>query len=198
VVHAGDTPIGIATCWEVIFDRALRHSVRNGAQLLAVPANNANFNQTMSEQQLAFSKLRAVELDRYTLVSSNVGISALVTPDGRELQRTRFFTPGYLDGQVRLKTTMTPAARWGPIVQGTLVVAALLILFAAMLHNGWFAELNHRRSALAKRLGSAKAKPQVDQLDDDDVSDEDDEPADHELDRGGRDSAHHGPEKGDI
>ena len=98
VVHAGGTPIGIATCWEVIFDRALQHSVRNGAQLLAVPANNANFNQTMSEQQLAFSKLRAVELDRYAVVASNVGISALVTPDGRELQRTRFFTPG-LPGQ---------------------------------------------------------------------------------------------------
>ena len=73
VVRAGDTPIGIATCWEVSFDRALQHSVRNGAQLLAVPANNANFNQTMSEQQLAFSKLRAVELDRYTVVASNVG-----------------------------------------------------------------------------------------------------------------------------
>ncbi len=118
VLQAAGIPLGIATCWEVIFDRALQHSVRNGAQLLAVPANNANFNQTMSEQQLAFSKLRAVELDRYTVVASNVGISALVTPDGRELQRTRFFTPGYLDSQVRLKTTLTPAARWGPIRAG--------------------------------------------------------------------------------
>ena len=98
----------------------MRDSVRNGAQLLAVPANNANFNQTMSEQQLAFSKLRAVELDRYALVASNVGISALVTPDGRELVRTNFFTPAYLDNQVRLKMTLTPAARWGPILQGGL------------------------------------------------------------------------------
>ena len=98
VVHAAGIPVGIATCWEVIFDRALRDSVRNGAQLLAVPANNANFNQTMSEQQLAFSKVRAVELDRYAVVASNVGISALVTPDGRELDRTKFFAAG-LPGQ---------------------------------------------------------------------------------------------------
>jgi apolipoprotein N-acyltransferase len=155
VVHAGDTPIGIATCWEVSFDRALQHSVRNGAQLLAVPANNANFNQTMSEQQLAFSKLRAVELDRYTLVASNVGISAVVTPDGRELQRTQFFTPAYLDKQVRLKTSMSPAARWGPIVQAALVVAALAVLFAAILHNGWLSELNRRLSGLAKNFRRA-------------------------------------------
>jgi apolipoprotein N-acyltransferase len=191
VVHAGGTPIGIATCWEVVFDRALRHSVRNGAQVLAVPANNANFNQTMSEQQLAFSKLRAVELDRYTLVSSNVGISAVVTPDGRELARTRFFTPGYLDSQVRLKTTLTPAVRWAPILQGTLVVAAIAVLLAAMLHNGWFAELNRRRSELTRRLGSATKKS------DDDVPG-DDEVADAELDEDGRDSARQGPEKGDI
>ncbi len=198
VVHAAGTPIGIATCWEVIFDRALQHSVRNGAQLLAVPANNANFNQTMSEQQLAFSKLRAVELDRYTLVSSNVGISAVVTPDGRELQRTQFFTPGYLDSQVRLKTTVTPAARWGPIVQGTLVVAALAILFAAMLHNGWFADLNRRLSALAKRFGPGSEKSDDDPPGDDVTADGDEVSADAELDEDGRDSARQGPDKGDI
>jgi apolipoprotein N-acyltransferase len=188
VVRAGDTPIGVATCWEVIFDRALQHSVRNGAQLLAVPANNANFNQTMSEQQLAFSKLRAVELDRYALVASNVGISAVVTPDGRELQRTQFFTAAYLDKQVRLKTSMTPAARWGPIVQAALVVAALAVLFAAILHNGWLSELNRRLSGLAKNFGRAPEQVDDDVPDDDAVAGgpPDEVAADAELDEDGR------------
>jgi apolipoprotein N-acyltransferase len=191
VVRTGNTRIGIATCWEVSFDRALQHSVRNGAQVLAVPANNANFNQMMSEQQLAFSKLRAVELDRYTIVASNVGISALVTPDGRELQRTRFFTPGYLDNQVRLKTSMTPAARWGPLVQGVVVVAALAVLFVAILHNGWFADMHRRLSELANRAGPSVG-------DTDDSPPGDDEVADTELDADGRDSARPGPEEGDL
>ncbi len=158
----------------------------------------------MSEQQLAFSKLRAVELDRYTMVSSNVGISALVTPDGRELQRTRFFTPGYLDSQVRLKTTLTPAARWGPIVQGSLVVAALAILFAAMLHNGWFADLNRRLSALGKPVGPGPEKSDDDPPRDDVIADGPPKKkvaANAELDEDGRDSAR-GPgqraDKGDI
>jgi apolipoprotein N-acyltransferase len=190
VVQAAGIPVGIATCWEVIFDRALQDSVRNGAQLLAVPANNANFNQTMSEQQLAFSKLRAVELDRYTLVASNVGISALVTPDGRELGRTRFFTPAYLDSQARLKTTLTPAAKWGPILQGSLVVAAIAVLLAAMLHNGWFAELNRRLSELTKKPEGSDDDPQGDDV-----------VADGGLDEDGRYSARgpvQRPEKGDI
>ncbi|HXL59646.1 MAG TPA: apolipoprotein N-acyltransferase, partial [Mycobacterium sp.] len=43
VVNAAGVPIGVTTCWEVIFDRAARESVQNGAQLLAVPSNNATF-----------------------------------------------------------------------------------------------------------------------------------------------------------
>jgi apolipoprotein N-acyltransferase len=186
VVHAAGIPVGVATCWEVAFDRALRDSVRNGAQVLAVPANNANFNKTMSEQQLAFSKVRAVENDRYAVVASNTGISAVVTPDGRELARTGFFEPAYLDTQVHLKTTLTPAAKWGPIVQGLLVVAAVAVLLAAMLHNGWFTGLNRRLSRLAKNFGPSAETSDNDPLGDDVVA-EDGE--DTELDEGGEDTA---------
>ena len=97
VVHAAGVPVGVATCWEVIFDRALRESVRNGAQVLAVPTNNATFDQNMSEQQLAFARARAVEHDRYVLVAGTTGISAVIAPDGSEVARTEFFTPAYLD-----------------------------------------------------------------------------------------------------
>ena len=145
VVHAAGVPIGVATCWEVIFDRALRQSVRNGAQVLAVPTNNATFDQNMSEQQLAFAKVRAVEHDRYVLVAGTTGISAVIAPDGHEVVRTDFFTPTYLDVQVRLKTTETPATRWGPLVQWVLVAAAVAVVGAAILHNGWFMRPIRRR-----------------------------------------------------
>ena len=145
VVTAAGVPIGVTTCWEVIFDRAARESVLNGAQLLAVPANNATFNQAMSEQQLAFGRLRAVEHDRYVVVAGTTGISAIIAPDGRELARTSFFEPAYLDAQVRLKTQLTPATRWGPIVQGVLVVLGVAAVIAAILHNGSFVRRLGRR-----------------------------------------------------
>ena len=135
VVHAAGVPIGVTTCWEVIFDRAARESVLNGAQLLTVPTNNATFDETMSEQQLAFARLRAVEHDRYVVVAGTTGISAVIAPDGRELARTEFFEPAYLDAQIRLKTALTPATRWvAPIAMGLLVgigVAAVLAAHAA-------------------------------------------------------------------
>jgi apolipoprotein N-acyltransferase len=136
VVHPAGVPVGVATCWEVIFDRALRRSVRNGAQLLAVPTNNATFDQPMSEQQLAFAKLRAVEHGRYLIVAGTTGISAAIAPDGRELARTAFFTPAYLDIEVRLRTAQTPATRWAEPLQWLLVAVAVAAVGVAMLQNG--------------------------------------------------------------
>lgn len=144
-VHAAGVTVGVTTCWEVIFDRAARESVLNGAQLLAVPSNNATFDEAMSAQQLAFARLRAVEHDRYVVVAGTVGISAVIAPDGRELVSTGFFEPAYLDVPIRLKSGLTPATRWGPIIEGLLVVVGVAVVVAAMLQNGKF--VRRRRPA---------------------------------------------------
>ena len=157
VVDAAGVPVGVTTCWEVIFDRAARESVLNGAQLLAVPTNNATFNEAMSEQQLAFGKLRAVEHDRYVVVAGTTGISAVIAPDGREVARTAFFEPAYLDTQVRLKTQLTAATRWGPIVQGVLVGVGVAAVFAAILHNGGFVRRRQRATHTSADRGEESA-----------------------------------------
>jgi len=147
VVHVAGVPVGVATCWEVVFDREPRKAVLNGAQLLAVPSNNATFNQTMSEQQLAFAKVRAVEHDRYVLVAGTTGISAVIAPDGGELARTEFFQPAYLDNLVRLKTTLTPATRWGPIMQWMLVGTAGAVILIGIWQNRGSLRRRRRRSS---------------------------------------------------
>lgn len=168
VVHIAGVPVGVATCWEVIFDRVPRKAVLGGAQLLAVPANNATFNKRMSEQQLAFAKVRAVEHDRYVVVAGTTGISAVVAPDGGELARTEFFQPAYLDMQVRLKTRLTPATRWGPLLQWVMVVAAGAVILVGMRHNGWFPRSVRLRSARrSKGAGAIPGKPPPDEHDSD-------------------------------
>ena len=144
VVRPAGVPVGVATCWEVIFDRALRQSVRNGAQLLTVPTNNATFDQAMSEQQLAFAKLRAVEHGRYLIVVGTTGISAAIAPDGREMARTAFFSPAYLDVEVGLRSAQTPGTRWAGPLQWFLVAVAVAAIGAAIMQNGGF--LRQRRN----------------------------------------------------
>lgn len=155
VVHMAGVPVGVATCWEVVFDRVPRHAVLDGAQLLTVPANNATFNKTMSEQQLAFAKVRAVEHDRYVVVAGTTGISAVIAPDGGELARTDFFQPAYLDMPVRLKTKLTPATRWAPLLQWIMAAAAGAVILAGIRHNGWFP----RPSRLRTRSSGRSARP---------------------------------------
>jgi apolipoprotein N-acyltransferase len=144
VVRAAGVPVGVSTCWEVLFDRAPRGAVLAGAQLLAVPTNNATFDATMSRQQLAVAKARAVEHDRYVVVAGTTGISAIIAPDGRELAHTGFNQSAYLDSTVRLQTRLTPATRWGPIVQWLLVGVGVATVIASALH-GWFARGYRRR-----------------------------------------------------
>ena len=168
VVHIAGVPVGVSTCWEVIFDRAPRKAVLGGAQLLAVPSNNATFNQTMSEQQLAFAKVRAVEHDRYVVVAGTTGISAVIAPDGAELVRTDFFEPAYLDMQVRLKTKLTPATRWAPILQWVLVAAAGAVILVGIRHNGWFARpirLRSRPRGESEDAGTPPGEPPPDEGD---------------------------------
>ncbi|TFV59471.1 apolipoprotein N-acyltransferase [Mycobacterium sp. PS03-16] len=148
VVRAAGVPVGVTTCWEVIFDRAARESVLAGAQVLTVPTNNATFTEAMSEQQLAFGKLRAVEHGRYVVVPATTGISAVIAPDGRELARTGFFEPAYLDTQIRLKSDIGFATRWAPALQAVLILVGVGAVTVAILHNGNFvpARLRRRRS----------------------------------------------------
>lgn len=105
------TPI---ICFEVAYDDLVRSGVDAGAQLIAVQTNNATFGYSAeSAQQLAISRVRAVEFGRSVIHVSTVGITALITPDGTAHQSTSLFTAAVLDGTVPLRTEKTPADRLG-------------------------------------------------------------------------------------
>ncbi|WP_137872458.1 apolipoprotein N-acyltransferase [Rhodococcus sp. Q] len=136
VVHAAGIPVGVATCYEVAFDRALTDAVRAGAQLIAVPTNNATFGDTeMTYQQLAMSRLRAVEHGRAVVVAATSGVSAIVAPDGTVTDSSALFEPTTLVAQVPLRSSTTLATRLGSIPEFALAAAATLALIAAALRT---------------------------------------------------------------
>ena len=159
VVHAAGVPVGVSTCWEVLFDRAPRRAVLAGAQLLAVPTNNATYDATMSAQQLAVATERAVEHDRYVVVAGTTGISAIIAPDGHELGRTRFNQAAYLDDTAHLHTRLTPATRWSPLVQWLLAgIGAAAILTAVLAHTAVRTARSRPRKS-GTRSGSQDPRP---------------------------------------
>lgn len=126
--------VGVATCYEVAFDRAPAEAVAAGAQILAVPTNNATFGDTeMTYQQLAMSRVRAVEHSRTVVVAATSGVSAVVAPDGTVTSRTALFDADHLVSTVGLRTDITLATRLGFTVEYVLVSLGVLSAIGACL-----------------------------------------------------------------
>ncbi|MFH8808877.1 apolipoprotein N-acyltransferase [Streptomyces hygroscopicus] len=127
-LDAGRVRLAESICYEVAYDGQVRDAVRTGANLIAVPTNNATYmrdgNEAEPEQQLAMSRLRAVEHDRAVLVASTTGISAIVAPDGTVSRSTGPWTRQVLTATVPLRTTTTLATRLGPVPEAGFAVAA--------------------------------------------------------------------------
>ncbi|MEU3509594.1 apolipoprotein N-acyltransferase [Streptomyces longwoodensis] len=119
------TKVGLATCYEAAFDWAVRDTVTHGAQMISVPSNNATFDRSeMTYQQLAMSRVRAVEHSRTVTVPVTSGVSAIIMPDGRITQRTGMFVADSLVQKVPLRSSETPATRLGVLPEAALVLVA--------------------------------------------------------------------------
>ena len=129
VLDVGGARLGVGICFEVLPDDVLREHVRNGADLLVVPTNNATFGFTdEAVQQLAMSRLRAVEHGRSLVHVSTVGVSAIVAPDGSTGPRTELFEPAVLTTDVELRSGLTPATVLGAAPEWVLVGLTLLLV----------------------------------------------------------------------
>ncbi|WP_306361988.1 apolipoprotein N-acyltransferase [Nocardia sp. CC227C] len=132
----GAVRIGVATCYEVAFDRAFEQSLRAGAEILTVPTNNATFGKSeMTYQQLAMSRVRAVEHGRALVVSATTGVSAMIGADGRIQQQTAQFVPAALVAEMPLRTGTTLATRIGPAPEYVLCILAAAALVAAAIRR---------------------------------------------------------------
>lgn len=126
VFDLAGTQVGLVTCYEAAFDDAVRDTVEHGSQLIAVPSNNATFGRSeMTYQQLAMSRVRAVEHSRSVVVPVTSGVSAIIRPDGTIVQQTKMFTADALVDKVPLRSSLTPATRLGTLPEGLLALIAV-------------------------------------------------------------------------
>ena len=118
--------LGVVISWEVFFHDRARDAIGGGGEILVNPTNGATFRgTTVQGQQLASSKLRALETGRWVLQIAPTGWSAVVTPGGNLVARTDISEAAVIQQEVGLREGQTIATRIGdwPVV----VVAALLV-----------------------------------------------------------------------
>ena len=79
---AGGIGVGLAICFDVIYDDVIWTSARGGVQVYMFQTNNADFRGTDENlQQLAFARMRAIETGRSVVNLSTVGTSQVIAPD---------------------------------------------------------------------------------------------------------------------
>jgi apolipoprotein N-acyltransferase len=99
-----DTRLGkaaVAICFEAIFPDLIRRRVRDGARVLIVLSNDVWLGRGAGpEQHLAMVGLRAIENRVWVLRATTTGISAVIDPFGRIVQRSDSFVPAVLAARV--------------------------------------------------------------------------------------------------
>ncbi|MFE6739651.1 apolipoprotein N-acyltransferase [Streptomyces tubercidicus] len=132
LLKVGPARLGDVICFEVAYDQIVHDTVNAGARALVVQTNNATYGRTgQPEQQLAMSKLRAVEHGRAVVTAATSGISAVVAPDGTVTHRIPEFTQGVVSARIPLRDETTLADRVGAAPEWALAIVGLLSCAAA-------------------------------------------------------------------
>jgi len=113
VVHEiSGKKLGPIICYEIIHDDLVRDMAKN-SEALIVQTNSATFaNTAQSAQQLAITRIRAVEHSKYILSVSTIGISAFIDNNGKVIDRTLENKKSSLAGELILSKYVTPVNRF--------------------------------------------------------------------------------------
>lgn len=132
VLDVDGTRIGVVISWEVFFAGRVREGISHGGQLIVNPTNGASFTGTILQtQQIAVSRLRAIENGRWLVQVSPTGLSGVISPDGDLYARTSVSEQKVLFYDVPLRTGSTLYSRLGdrPLIVIMVVSTIVLMLF---------------------------------------------------------------------
>jgi apolipoprotein N-acyltransferase len=154
VLDVGGARLGDLICFEVVYDGLVGDVVDGGAGMIVVQTNNATFGYTdESAQQLAMSRLRAVEFGRTVAVAATSGISAVVAPDGSIVRQSSLFTPAVFVEDIAQRSSTSVAQRVGAAPEWVLTAIGAGALLAVALTG-----IALRRNALQRTAGRRRGR----------------------------------------
>ncbi|MET0150971.1 MAG: nitrilase-related carbon-nitrogen hydrolase, partial [Acidimicrobiales bacterium] len=105
---------GVVISWEVFFANRARDAISHGGEVLLNPTNGSSYWLTIVQtQQIASSRLRAMETGRWVLQAAPTGLSAIITPDGDVIDRTAVSERAVIQGTIETREGLTLYTRWG-------------------------------------------------------------------------------------
>jgi apolipoprotein N-acyltransferase len=127
-ISYGNLKIGVMICYESIFSGIGKRLVDNGANVLAVITSDGWFGKSLGPVEHFYLGIpRAVETGRYLIRSAKTGISAIIDPEGRVVERLELYTRGSIVGSVKLYKHRTPFVSFGFLFPYLCPILSLLI-----------------------------------------------------------------------
>ncbi len=125
------TPLAVVISWEVFFGSRARDGVTHGGQMIINPTNGSSYTGTVLQtQQVASSRLRAVESGRWVAQASPTGFSAFISDSGSVLDRTSVSERAVINHVVALRTGNTWYMTFG---NAPFMLAAVALLVAVTI-----------------------------------------------------------------
>ena len=125
-------PVSVSICYEVVYPELVREFVRGGSELLTTITNDAWFGRTSAPyQHFEQASMRAIEEGRYLVRAANTGVSGIVDPYGRVLERTDVFQQTVVVGEARFLRVSTFYARHGDLLADASLLCTVAVLAAS-------------------------------------------------------------------
>ncbi|MGQ7244856.1 apolipoprotein N-acyltransferase [Salinicola sp. V024] len=132
-IRAAGLRIGTAICYEIIFPDLVAQRADNAEVLLTV-SNDTWFGDSIGPlQHLQMARLRALENGRYVMRATNNGVTAIIDPQGRIIDRATQFRMTTLNGEIRAMRGQTPFTRTGS--WPTWLLSAALVISGVRRRN---------------------------------------------------------------
>ncbi|ALX66948.1 apolipoprotein N-acyltransferase [Microbacterium sp. XT11] len=126
LVEVAGVRVGLAICFDVIYDDVIAQGIYGGAEVLVFQTNNADFRGTDENlQQLAMARMRAIESGRSVVNVSTVGTSQIIRADGTTVTSLDADEAGTMLDDVELRSGLTAGIILGPWVQLVLLWGGL-------------------------------------------------------------------------
>ncbi len=121
------TSMSVVISWEVFFGGRVNEGIEAGGAFVVNPTNGSSYTWTvLQSQQVASSRLRALEQGRWVVQASPTGFSGFISPDGDVYQRTSISEQEVVIREIELSTGRT----WYSHIGDKIWVALLVLVLA--------------------------------------------------------------------
>ena len=114
IFMVNDTKISTVISFEGSFQRYIRNSVQDGAELVVILTNQASYGESgMSDQFILMSRANAISNERPIVHAAITGKSAFIDYNGKVISKTELFETETLTEKLEVSKAETPYSKYG-------------------------------------------------------------------------------------